>query len=641
MKNNNCSSLISVIVPIYNVENYLNKCINSILEQTYSNLEIILIDDGSTDKCPEICDMYAKKDSRIKVIHKDNGGLSDARNCGIEVADGKFISFVDSDDFIHPEMIEKMYSSLINQNADMCICGMKWINEDGTDFKDVDSCPIDNSIYFNDKKYDVFNNLNYFYYVTAVNKLYKRDIFDRIKFPYKKRNEDEFTAHYIFDLCNKIVTIEEILYFYVQRKGSITHSEFNVNRFDIVDALIDRSEFFSKKELSNHKKIVNYKIYYTLYKLCLTEDVYVYRKDFLHYIHKVSKTINYNYRIIKLYLIYILKVIKGSLQYNSVKFQLFFRTISKNNKKIIMLATPTHGNLGDQAIVLAEKNMLNLLFPNKKILEIPNDVYLRFPDICKKNINLDDIIIIDGGGNLGSLWPWEDKKISNIISDYKENKIIIFPQTAYYNPEVDKKIIESNRKIYENAKDLTIMLRDKRSFELFNKLYSEVNTIFVPDIVLFLQPTVTNHKKCDVLFCLRDDLEKCVDLNTQRIIENNLKEYGYTYDFTTTVIKSRVWNRNRKKVLQSKWDEFSSANLIITDRLHGMIFAAITGTPCIALDNISKKVSGVYKWIENLDYIKCVNNVNEVILLIPTMINNSHHEYNFKYPINKIKEIIK
>ena len=118
------NELISIIIPIYKVEEYLDECISSVINQTYTKLEIILVDDGSPDSCPKMCDDWAKKDSRIRVIHKTNGGLSDARNAGIEVATGEYIAFVDSDDYIKPDMIAKLYAALCKEEADISACGI-------------------------------------------------------------------------------------------------------------------------------------------------------------------------------------------------------------------------------------------------------------------------------------------------------------------------------------------------------------------------------------------------------------------------------------------------------------------------------------------------------------------------------------
>ena len=129
--------LISVIVPIYKVEEYLDRCVESLINQTYKNLEIILVDDGSPDNCPQMCEAWAQKDSRIKVVHKENGGLSDARNAGFEVATGDIISFIDSDDWIEPEMFETMLSQMEKDDSDIVSCGVNWVEENGSVIRTV------------------------------------------------------------------------------------------------------------------------------------------------------------------------------------------------------------------------------------------------------------------------------------------------------------------------------------------------------------------------------------------------------------------------------------------------------------------------------------------------------------------------
>ena len=135
--NGRTEPLISVIVPIYNVEQYLENCINSILNQTYRNLEVILVDDGSPDNCGGICDLYSDKDPRIKVIHKQNGGLSDARNKGLDAATGEYLAFVDSDDTILPEMIDKLYQRIVIDQSDLAFCGYQQVNQKGDVLSEV------------------------------------------------------------------------------------------------------------------------------------------------------------------------------------------------------------------------------------------------------------------------------------------------------------------------------------------------------------------------------------------------------------------------------------------------------------------------------------------------------------------------
>lgn len=248
--------LISVIVPIYNVEAYLKKCVESIIHQSYQNLEIILVDDGSPDNCGLICDQMAKEDKRIKVVHQKNGGLSNARNSGIRIANGKYIVFIDSDDWIECDFVSKMYNSAIEVDADLVICGITYLNENGEKNKNV--LPGKDGIYSNVETLKFMHGEHRTPYVTAVTKLYKRELFEKIVFPDGKIHEDEFTCYrYIYD-CRKVVILNEALYNTVYREGSITTSKYSIKRLDILEALYERIVFYDKhNEISDEiEKIV-------------------------------------------------------------------------------------------------------------------------------------------------------------------------------------------------------------------------------------------------------------------------------------------------------------------------------------------------------------------------------------------------
>ena len=195
--------LISVVVPIYKVEQYLEKCVNSILSQTYSNLEIILVDDGSPDNCPQICDNLVKQDKRIKVIHKPNGGLSDARNVGFESSTGKYVTFVDSDDYLNYNFIETLYNNLLNTNADMSIVGYQKVFEDST-VNQAETFQSEVLSFDNSNKFEQLCAKHKLNFVIAWGKLYTRQLFNTIKFPVGKINEDEFVTHHVINTCQKI-----------------------------------------------------------------------------------------------------------------------------------------------------------------------------------------------------------------------------------------------------------------------------------------------------------------------------------------------------------------------------------------------------------------------------------------------------
>lgn len=220
---------ISVIVPVYNVEKYLDKCIDSIVNQTYKNLEIILVDDGSPDNCPQMCDAWAEKDSRIKVIHKSNGGLSSARNAGLDVSTGQYIVFVDSDDYISSLYCEKLYKALIDNSADLSICGVKKIYPDS---KDGEVSNIQDENLTQDEFFDKMEGFCGWCWVVAWNKLYSRKLFSEIRYPEGKLYEDDWIIHDIIYNCKKISTVSEALYYYVQRENSIISGKYSIENLD-------------------------------------------------------------------------------------------------------------------------------------------------------------------------------------------------------------------------------------------------------------------------------------------------------------------------------------------------------------------------------------------------------------------------
>ncbi len=237
---------ISVIVPIYNVEPYLEKCIDSILNQTYQNLEIILVDDGSPDKCPAICDEYAKKDARIKVIHKENGGLSSARNAGLDVATGEYIAFVDSDDYLHEKTYEKLLCRLLADNADMALCDIYFVNEKDEELN-INTISLKDSVWREHIFWQELYGVNYTACVVAWNKLYKAEIFQKLRYPIGKIHEDEFVIHQIVNNCARISVLNEKLYYYLQRGDSIVGQSYTLQRMDVVEGLLARALYFYHK----------------------------------------------------------------------------------------------------------------------------------------------------------------------------------------------------------------------------------------------------------------------------------------------------------------------------------------------------------------------------------------------------------
>lgn len=634
------SELISVIVPVYNVEKYIDKCISSIVKQTYENIEVILVDDGSTDSSGRLCDGWLEKDGRIKVFHKVNGGLSDARNFGIDKAKGNYISFIDSDDYINQNLYEKLYNALIKKEADMAICNYDFVDEKGNILNENPNVLKNETISQIECYQKLIIDYN-FYYVTAVNKLYKKALFKDLRFPAGKIHEDEFIIHHLIEKCRRVTIIEDVLYYYVQREDSIMNSNFNLKRFDGVLAMLDRYDFF-KKINQNSMAIETLKHgYYILLlgisSMNITRDIgYIFKLSY-----EITKRYKFNLRVIKIYICFLKKLIKEILK--KIKFQLILNfNLLKNhhNNKIFFIATPTHGNLGDQAIVLAEYQFCKMNFENK-IIEIKNEDYLNYKNIIQKKVKEKDIIVIDGGGNLGTLWPTVDDKISDIIDTFHDNIIIVFPQTCYYELDSNgRKRMHKNINIYNKCKNLYIMFRDRQSYEFTYKYFKNVNIYYVPDIVLTLNLDYIGGSREGVLFCFRNDHEKVVSDKDISELQIFIEHRNIKTGITSTVINKYVAKRNRRKELYIKLCEFAQSRLVITDRLHGMIFAAITKTPCIALDNKSKKVSGVFEWIKNIPYIECVENFDEIYKIFDELYSFKDTDYDFHKLINNYEKVI-
>lgn len=236
--------MISVIIPVYKVEKYLDKCVESVVGQTYSDLEIILVDDGSPDDCPKMCDLWAERDGRIKVIHKLNGGLSSARNAGLALASGEYVFFLDSDDTISVDCISLLVDAAQRDGSDICIANVVRVDESGERIKNP---PFGlDAVLSKDAIFENIAQKGSSAYVVSWGKLYRRELFDGISFPEGKLNEDEFTYYRVFDRCNSVSVRKEALYFYLSRQGSIM-SEYTSRRLDVLEAFSAQAKFFSER----------------------------------------------------------------------------------------------------------------------------------------------------------------------------------------------------------------------------------------------------------------------------------------------------------------------------------------------------------------------------------------------------------
>ena len=270
--------LISVVVPVYKVEKYLDRCVQSIVDQTYRRLEIILVDDGSPDNCGAMCDVWAEKDSRIKVIHKANGGLSDARNAGMAVASGVYMGFVDSDDYISSDMYQLLYDRMIADDADIAACGVEMIFEDGTVPRRL--TPSGNCVLNKTEAMEAVIRESWLKQPVWY-KLYKTELIRDCLFPVGKYHEDVFWTWQAVARAEKVGVFDTPCYCYVQRSGSIMGEGYSLKRLDALEAKAERLEYIQihfPALLGQAKQNLWFSCMYALQmikKECFTEDVAV------------------------------------------------------------------------------------------------------------------------------------------------------------------------------------------------------------------------------------------------------------------------------------------------------------------------------------------------------------------------------
>lgn len=250
--------LVSVIIPVYNVEEYLEECLNSVVEQTYHNLEIILVDDGSPDRCGEICDKYAEKDERIIVIHKKNGGLSEARNVALDIVKGEFVFFVDSDDIIELNTLEKLVSLCLREQADIALTGLKNFKENIEMTEDQDSYTVesrDNIL----KRILLHKGIGH----EACGKLFRINLWDKYRFPVGSLYEDYAVVYFVIANAKKVVVYNTPKYYYRLRAGSIMKTEIKEKNLVLLDISDNVTDFFVKnypdlKAAAIHLNIITY-----------------------------------------------------------------------------------------------------------------------------------------------------------------------------------------------------------------------------------------------------------------------------------------------------------------------------------------------------------------------------------------------
>lgn len=312
-------------------------------------------------------------------------------------------------------------------------------------------------------------------------------------------------------------------------------------------------------------------------------------------------------------------------------------------KKVVLIGVPHHNNLGDHAITIAERKYIEDNFKEYQYYEISEETLERCIDRVKKYICDDDILFFHGGGNLGDEYLYIEEGRRKVVQLFPNNTIIFFPQTMHFsNTEKGEKELEKSRRIYSKHKKLLIIARENVSYQTMKKEFPNNKIIQTPDIVTYLDESDKEESiREGVLIILRNDIE--ANLSNEQIdnINSIAEKYFAKVEISDTARGEGITEKHRKSKIQEMLDKYKNSQLVITDRLHGMIFAAITSTPCIALGNYNHKIKACSEVLEHLGYIQYVDNIDEIEEKIEYLLSTKFEKYNNDFSITQFEQISK
>lgn len=630
---------VSVIIPVYNSENYIEECIKSIINQSLDNIEIIFVNDGTKDKSMDIVEKYKHKSENIIIINQENRGPGGARNRGLEAATGEYIYFLDSDDYIEPNSMEICYNECKKNNLDI-------LTFDAECFYDYSHSIVN---IYEEYQRDRFKYLGIisgreFYIKSVTNNMYKAPVWlnfyskefiskNKLAFVEKMLHEDEIYTLKSLLIAKRVKYINKKLYNRRFRNDSIMTSNMNRNRIigdkNVLMYLLDTHKKYNE---INDIEIINSldseinRIFNRIILHCDQLGEYNLRNEIIKYIRekKYELNINSNIRIDLPMLSYNNKIMNRNKEF---QFDYY-----KNKNSIYFMLIPECGDFGEQAIIYATIRFLEDNYPDYRIIQINYSETSLYIEKIKKCFKRGDFIVLNGGGNIGNHYILEEAR-RYIINNLNSFPIISFPQTIYFsNDKEGSSEFKQSRDIYNQNKDLILFAREEKSYEIMKKNFKNNNIYLIPDIVFYLcnkiKPVHNNVERNQIMTCFRKDKESYFEIDKKEEIIKTLSENFSIFE-NDTIMNNIVGNLQRNFELRKIWDEYYKSKLVITDTLHGMIFAVITKTPCIVLRSSDYKVTESYKWIKNLNYIKIaddltIENFNKLINELTQLNENSY-----------------
>ena len=733
---------LSIILPTYNVEKYIEDCILSIINQTLEEIEIIFVDDLGNDESINIVKKYMQYDKRIKIVSNEkNIGAGPSRNQGIKVASGNYICFMDPDDmYASPIILEKMYNIAVNKNVNAVCANIKVVDDSLRYYSFEKAYMWYNG--FNVEKNGLYsyNDYNVWPSWGSTRFLFKTSIIkeNKIEYPDYRNYEDPLFFVKVMCIIDKYYGINESMYLYrqVDKQRNLSYVAIN----DTLKSLEEIFELYKENSLYNHyvceynnllnfirndfrcyissKKenygnliininktldkldkdiLVNYssdKIYSTYSEIIKEEKVKIAKKNIIK--RGIKKMLLPIYKPIKYRINAILDEKKWEVekevlilkqQNNELKLELqemektiteaeiknenllneLLNDINQNikkleindqipiiesyynnlyfDKKIILIGTSEHSNIGDAAITCGTLEFIRKSFENYKIFEISTFELHEKLKYIQKMLNNDDFIFLQGGGNLGDKWLEEENLRRTIIESFPNNKIVILPQTIYFSKDDGGKELAISKKIYNSHKNLVLFTRGLMSLEFAKKEFENVKSYCNFDMALNLNYNYNFDRK-GILCCLRDlDDESGISKKEYDDILSIVSKFDKNYIFTNNLYFEKINKIERNKVVEDQLVKFAKSKVIVTDRLHGLIFALMTNSPCIVISSYNQKLKEFTDMLkDNKSIIFIDKDINKLEKNLVSLYNNKNvfikndYKNNFAEMANIIKE---
>ena len=593
---------VSAIIFSENYDININKCIDCIQNQTLDEIEIIIVLKNKYIDITENIEFYKNNYNNIKIINSINECLS--------VIEGEYVCFLTPNKYIYENSIERLYEESVKHNLDITC----FAYNNSYDYKNKYYCL---------RNINVINGLDFYIKLVSIGgnlhedislNFYKSEFIKKININFNRDINSLENIYRFMISADRVKYLHDNL-IYTSTDKNIDIPDVYLDKIKSIKYLINEYNTRIDGDSSELKKALRDNINKNINKIMIDCNK-IYLQGIMDNLNDILKSYDYEFNIdteigVNLPSLYNnIMLSKNNKDINISKLDEI--RLYNNEKKIFYMLLPEHGNLGDQAIVYATLKFLEDKYPEHRIIKFNFLETVEGVDVIKKTFNIGDFIVLHGGGNMGNLYVHEEKARRYVIASLIKYPIVSFPQTIYFSDDCKgNEEFELSKRYYSYNKNLVLLARENRSYNIMNKNFINNNIYFCPDIVFYLNNKVKfnpKHRK-QIMTCFRKDKETYYNLNSKTELIDYLGKIYSVFE-NDTIVNYMVGHLDREKELQNLWNEYSKSKVVITDRLHGMIFAVITKTPCIVLRSLDYKVLETYELIKDLNYIRLVDTLD-------------------------------